>query len=49
MTARSRHTENSTFVRDGAPSSRGIITKGRRRGEERPVDEEEVARGGTGR
>lgn len=32
MTARSRHTENSAFVRDGAPTSRGIITKGQRWG-----------------
>lgn len=40
MTARSRHTENSAFVRDGAPSSRGIITKGQRRGEETDREKE---------
>lgn len=43
MTARSRHTENSAFVRDGAPTSRGIITKGQRRGARG-----DRRRGGTG-
>lgn len=40
MTARSQHTENSAFVRDGAPSSRGIITKGQRRSEEKDREKE---------
>lgn len=53
MTARSRHTENSAFVRDEAPSSRGIITKGQRRGEEKDREKErdqrrEGARGREG-
>lgn len=43
MTARSRRTENSAFVRDGAPTSRRIITKGQRRGARG-----DRRRGGTG-
>lgn len=44
MTARSRYTENSAFVKDGAPTSCGIITKGQRWGARR-----DRRRGGTGR
>lgn len=44
MTARSRHTENSAFVKDEAPTSCGIITKGQRWGARR-----DRRRGGTGR
>lgn len=50
MTARSRHTENSAFVKDRASSSRGIITKRQRRGEERAKTRGETrGRGREGR